>query len=167
MIENWRDIPGLEGRYLVSDLGRVRSLVRPRILRPAYDNRGALVVSLPCKRFASGYRATKVHLLVLRAFVGPCPSGQKGRHLDGNPYNNALSNLAYGTPQDNMDDRERHGRTARGEKNGFSRLTEAQIVEIRSHPKYKGYQRELGKRYSVGQSAISSIVTRKTWKHIP
>jgi len=164
MIENWRDIPGFEGLYMVSDLGRVRS--RFRILRPAYDNRGALIVSLPCKRFKCGHRATKIHLLVLHAFEGPCPTGQVGRHLDGNPYNNVLGNLAYGTHKDNFADRDRHGRTARGEKNGFSTFTEAQIIEIRNHPRYKGYQQVLTHKYGVSQSAISQVVTRRTWRHL-
>ena len=163
-MKNWRDIPGFENLYAVSDFGRVRSFRRGgRVLRPAYDNRGALVVSLPCKRFASGYRATKVHLLVLRAFVGPCPKGHIGRHLDGNPYHNALINLAYGTPQDNMDDRARHGHTPRGHQKVNACFTESQVIEIRAHPRYKGYQKDLMSKYNVSQSGISHVITGKTY----
>ncbi len=50
-----------------------------------------------------------VHQLVLGAFVGPCPIGMECRHLDGNPSNNFLSNLRWGTHLENMEDMRRHG----------------------------------------------------------
>jgi hypothetical protein len=49
-----------------------------------------------------------VHHLVLRAFVGPCPAGMQTRHLDGNPANNRLDNLCWGTPKENAEDCARH-----------------------------------------------------------
>lgn len=150
---------------MASDLGGVRSLVSGRNLRLA-EGRGALVISLPCVRSRSGYRTTKVHLLVLTAFVGPRPAGQIGRHLDGNFRNNALSNLAYGTPQDNMDDRERHGNTARGITKPNTLFTEADINYIRSHPQYPRYQEDFAKKYGVTPGTISKIITRRSWFHL-
>jgi hypothetical protein len=50
-----------------------------------------------------------VHQLVLRAFVGPPEPGHIGRHLDGDPTNNALINLAWGTHSDNTKDSLGHG----------------------------------------------------------
>lgn len=55
-----------------------------------------------------------VHVLVAREYLGPRPAGQEVRHLDGNKLNASVENLAWGTPQDNAADRERHGRTSRG-----------------------------------------------------
>lgn len=52
----------------------------------------------------------RVHRLVLEAFVGVEPS-LFGRHLDGDRSNNALSNLAYGTPRQNSQDMVEHGRS--------------------------------------------------------
>jgi hypothetical protein len=43
------------------------------------------------------------------AFVGPYPEGMEIRHLDGNPENNALENLKYGTRSQNIQDQIRHG----------------------------------------------------------
>lgn len=51
-----------------------------------------------------------VHQLVAAAFIGPCPEGQEVRHWDGDPSNNAASNLLYGTHAENMQDMVRHGR---------------------------------------------------------
>src|ERR1044072_2359706 len=51
-----------------------------------------------------------VHRIVLEAFVGPRPAGMECRHLDGNPGNNNLSNLQWGTPLQNAADRKAHGK---------------------------------------------------------
>jgi hypothetical protein len=50
-----------------------------------------------------------VHVLVLETFVGPCPTGKQACHWDGNPANNRLGNLRWGTLSDNTLDRLRHG----------------------------------------------------------
>jgi hypothetical protein len=50
-----------------------------------------------------------VHQLVAAAFLGPRPDGLEVRHLDGDPLNNAVSNLAYGTRLENIQDKKRHG----------------------------------------------------------
>lgn len=44
----------------------------------------------------------QVHALVLLAFVGPYPAGCEILHLDGNPTNNTLTNLRYGTRSENL-----------------------------------------------------------------
>lgn len=54
-------------------------------------------------------RTCLIHHLVLEAFVGPRPQGCECRHLDGNPTNNILTNLVWGTHVENMRDRARHG----------------------------------------------------------
>lgn len=51
-----------------------------------------------------------VHILVLEGFVGARPPGGRGLHRDDNPWNNNVSNLYWGTMQDNALDRVRNGR---------------------------------------------------------
>jgi len=104
--ERWLSIPGYEGRYDVSDLGRVRSWVQhggPHILKPWLDHRGYRIVNLG----RGAHR--KIHLLVLLAFVGPQPAGLVTRHLDGDPAHNHLGNLLYDTQSENRLDAVRHG----------------------------------------------------------
>lgn len=56
-----------------------------------------------------------VHKLVALHHLPPRPCDRHEiRHLDGDKMNPAASNLAWGTPKENADDRERHGRTSRG-----------------------------------------------------
>ena len=112
MTEVWKDISGFEGRYQVSDAGRVRSLdrkvhgvskagrvyprkVRGAVLRPGAC-RGYLIVNLhPTGTIA-------VHLLVARAFVGGCAPGLEVNHKDGDKHNNAAANLEWVTRRGNQ-----------------------------------------------------------------
>jgi hypothetical protein len=112
--EEWRLIPSAPD-YEVSDLGRVRSWrpynghSAPRVLRgfPS-PNGGHLQYRLVDVTGESV--TTKGHQLVLLAFVGPRPDwADQIRHLDGDPTNNALSNLRYGTRSENQLDAVRHG----------------------------------------------------------
>ena len=110
-VERWLPVPGFEGRYEVSDRGRVWSHYRyggtdGRLLKLVPDNNGYPVVTLHLNGVQS---LGKVHRMVMAAFVGPCPDGREVRHLDGDPTNADLRNLAYGTHSENVRDSVRHG----------------------------------------------------------
>ena len=118
--ERWLPVPGWEGLYEVSDQGRVRSVDR-WISYPNGSRRlhfGQLLVPQTAKRtehvtvsLARNSRITRrsVHLLVMLAFVGPRPDGMDVCHDNGDPADNRLSNLRYGTHSENMYDAVRHG----------------------------------------------------------
>lgn len=118
MIETWKPVVGYEGRYEVSDKGNVRSirrLVRCRgghrqaggiTLKPVRCNQTHLWVNL----YSDGKaRSRLIHHLVLEAFVGPRPNDEYGCHNDGNPENNALTNVRWDTQSSNILDAVRHG----------------------------------------------------------
>lgn len=115
MTEQWRPVVGHHG-YEVSDLGRVRSVDRVvihetgrrqprrgRALALVEQGSGHLKVGLGRRHY------DQVHRLVMAAFVGPCPDGMEVRHLNGDPADNRLENLAYGTRAENIADAVRHG----------------------------------------------------------
>jgi hypothetical protein len=117
--EQWRNLPGYEGIYQASDLGRIRSLdrvvmcpggpprsLRGRVLRPSVRPDERHVVSL----WMDGKAQTRsVHSLVALAFLGPCPEGLECCHFDGDPSNNRAANLRWDTRVGNMADMARHG----------------------------------------------------------
>lgn len=119
MTEIWKPVVDYEIYYLVSNMGRVRSLdrvkgcdgakrdVKGRILSTPISSNG-----YPCvKLSAAGIRRTHtVHKLVLAAFVGPRPHGLVTRHLNGNYTDPRLVNLVYGTYSENMCDIVVHGK---------------------------------------------------------
>jgi len=107
--ERFLPIPGYEGRYEVSDQGRIKSLMRgaPRILKTSSGRDGHLY-AMPCIRVGCS-RKLYVHRAVLLAFRGPKPEGLVSRHLNGVASDNRLENLVYGTASENMMDSIRHG----------------------------------------------------------
>ncbi|TAL00363.1 MAG: hypothetical protein EPO08_13865, partial [Rhodospirillaceae bacterium] len=120
-MESWRPIVGYEDRYAISDHGNVRSFWgQGRILIPTLKGKRspfyeAVTLSV------NDLKASKcIHVLVAEAFLPPRPTPNHWvRHYDGNSRNNHVSNLRWGTPQDDADDRMRLGTVARGERHGM------------------------------------------------
>ena len=112
----WRPVVGFEGRYQVSDDGRVKVLSGPgrgrfnkdRVLKGGTTTTGYPQV-LMYPGGGSHYISRRIHHLVLEAFVGPRPPGAVGRHIDDNRTNNHVSNLAWGDLTDNSLDMVRNG----------------------------------------------------------
>lgn len=106
--EVWRDIPGFEGYYQVSNLGRVKSLIgwnghgyinRERIIKPSLTSTGYYKVDLKKNGKRKVY---KLHRAIAQAFI-PNPQGKPFiNHIDGNPLNNDISNLEWCTNQENI-----------------------------------------------------------------
>ena len=172
MIEEWRPVVGYEGVYEVSSFGRVRSLDRwvkansgRRRTGVRYFTPSASGKNKKYKRvlLRNPDKQRPVHHLVLEAFVGPRPEDCEARHLDGNPGNNRLDNLAWGTKAENQADKIRHGTILRGTANPASKLTEADVIAIRASNKR---QVDLAEIYGVTQPIISAIRLRKIWKHL-
>lgn len=117
--ERWLPVPGYEGAYEVSDQGRVRSLARTipikngthrnvsgRVLAPLTDSSGYKTVGL---RKSGRGTTRRVHSLVMDVFVHPRRDGEVVCHNNGDPADNRLTNLRYGTNSENMRDKRRHG----------------------------------------------------------
>ena len=163
----WRPIPGYRD-YQVSNKGDVMSCKfgKKLILKCRINKDGYLQINL----YKGGKRVTRVvHQLVLLAFTGNGIEGHDGvRHLDGNPQNNCITNLTYGTYGENQADKVKHGRLPNGERQGLSKLTAWDVVIIRqAYKEMKITQTELAKAFGIYYTNIHFVVTRKTWAHIP
>jgi hypothetical protein len=165
MHEEWRVISD-HPDYMVSDLGRVKSVsrmvnngkrglrrIRTTILRPATKRTGYLAVVLNRKQYL-------VQILVLTAFVGPRPEGAQCAHNDGVRTNNALPNLRWATCKENQADRVEHGTSAHGSRNHMSKLSETDVLMIRGDTRKRV---EVARDYGVTPEAISAIVHRRNW----
>ena len=77
------------------------------------------------------------------------------------------AHLSEGTKQDNSTDMVNKCRSAKGEKHHLSKLTEKQVLEIRSkYAKGGTTHRQLAKEYGIVKSVINYIINRKTWTYI-
>lgn len=116
MEEIWKDIPGFEGKYQVSTLGRVKSLARKgcrkdRLMKLYTDRGGYLRLSL-----GKGFCMKGVHRLVAMTFL-PNPNNLAFVcHKDDDPSNNRVDNLFWGSHLDNERDKKSKGRHFFGKK---------------------------------------------------
>jgi hypothetical protein len=193
-----RPIPFAPG-YFITPCGRVFSLRRGRtrattrgLVREMkrYLCNGYLRLGLS----AGGVQIqVGVHRLLLLTFVGsPDDASMEGRHLDGNPTNNDLSNLCWGTSAENAADRARHGREgmklhpekhARGPK--FQEAVRRGIAEAgtkchgEAHPKAKLTADDipairasdesstvLAARFGVSRAAIYFVRANRSWRSV-
>lgn len=99
--EEWREVAGTNGRYYVSNKGRVLSLCRTtaKVLKPYL--RGGKAGSTGYQTVYICGKNKRVHRLVAIAFIGNPPDGCIVHHKDGNKLNNALENLAFLTFSEN------------------------------------------------------------------
>lgn len=169
----WRPIPDLPD-YEVSESGQVRRVraagpsPQGKVLSGTIRSSGRRMFKL--RDADGGIRYELASWLVARAFIGPRPAGPNGKpmqclHRDGNPTNDHRSNLYWGTHQQNMDDRERHGRTARGESQGRAKLTSAAVVSIRElWASGTVSMEDLAAAHGVSDSLIDHVVHGRNWR---
>ena len=170
----WRTIPGFDPRYEVSKDGLVRSWIKPgkgggvaafpRTLAGTIHHNGYPIYRL--RNELGDFQSVYAHQLVLAAFIGPRAAGQVTRHRNGNPRDNQLFNLVYGTNAENHSDREAHGRTAKGSRHGRAKATETLVLEIVDRYRKGEPQMSIAATTGLAQSTISSIVRGETWSAI-
>lgn len=110
--EIWKDMPGYEGLYQASNLGRIKSLdkvvfqkaknnstskhiYKGKILKPILHDTGYNYVTLNCKNIS-------VHRLVAKTFIPNMENKPFVNHIDGNKLNNNANNLEWCTAKENM-----------------------------------------------------------------
>lgn len=170
MDEIWKDIPGYEGKYQVSNLGRVKTLRifyangwhAEKIRAVHLNNFGYFRLNL---RKDGRKKSFQVHTLVALAFIGPCPAGKEINHKNGVITDNKPDNLEYCTHGENMT----HKYRVLGVKPNRNnvKLTEEDVRHIRKLFKpYEYTYPMLAKKFGVTVENIQSIIYRRTWKHI-
>lgn len=164
MTEEWRDIPGYEGLYSVSNLGRVRrdlgdghAAKAGRILKPwRVRNTGYLAVTLSRENIS---RKFLLHRLVALVFLGTPQRGWQVNHKDGDKHNARVNNLEWVTGSDNALHAHTHGLQTmpRGDAHWNAKLSNADVAEIRRLSAYHRHT-DLAHRYGVNRSTITAIV---------
>lgn len=171
--------------YEVSSDGRVFSIdsgwrgYGERELKQALNASG-----YPSVRLMMGGRRKRVtvHSLVAAAFLPPRPSGKhEVRHLDGDKHNNRAENLAWGTACENAEDRERHGRTARGGRNGArlhpqclhrgerchnAKLTTDLVRTIRARHRAGDRLASIAQSLGVSERTVRTVALEQGWRHV-
>lgn len=170
----WKDIEGYIGKYQVSNLGRVRSLLdshgnylkNKKILSPAIDKKGYLRVGLSKNNKSSTH---KVHRLVAKAFIPNPNKLPQVNHISGIKTDNRVENLEWVTQKENTKHAFEIGLSKKGKHHHCSKLSAEHVKNIRDEyiPFDKKHnQLALSKKYGVSKSCIKDVVNYKTYKDI-
>jgi len=174
-MEEWRRIPGQDEEYEASSQGRIRSWklqgptkrrrAEPKILKEWEDPQGYRHVTLVKNSKVTRY---SVHTLVAKTFLGPS-EGRMVLHGDGNPSNNRVSNLRWGTAKENQGDRVLHGTQIVGTEHHSSKLSPddvalARKLYVKGSTEYGSVA--LARRFGVHQSSMYAAIHGHTWTNV-
>lgn len=160
-MEQWRDVIGFEGLYQVSDFGNIKNAKTGLIKKLNFNKR----LNRPQICLSKFDKTTTYypHKLVMEAFVSKRPEGMECCHADGDPWNNALTNLRWDNRANNSQDKFKHGTQKMGEKHPMSKLTVEKVLAIRQDTRI---HRMIAIEYGISQSVISEIKSKKSWAHV-
>ena len=178
--EIWKTIRGYPW-YQVSNLGRVKSVARSipavsvtgrkylRFLREKILSPSTGQPQVWLSKASGDTKGFYVSRLVARAFIGKPPKRNSlVLHGDDDPENNNVTNLRWGSSQDNADDMTSRGRSARllGSANFSSVLTESNVRKIDKMLRSGVRQLDIAERFQVSRSAIYLIKAGVNWRHV-
>ncbi len=173
--EIWSLIDKTDGKYAISNLGRVASFYKPNtiILKPSANRRGYLSVIL---YFGGTEKTVMVHRLVALYFLDNPEQKLEVNHKDGIKPNNKADNLEWCTRGENCRHAVRSG-LHRGFEKGHqvinrpkgsavhTSVISEQIVRAIRLDRAAGLKhRELSEKYNLKMSTIRSALF--CWKHL-
>lgn len=186
-MEIWKEIPSSEGKYSISNYGRLRrnryervnknqvtswvQVYDERILRPSKDTHGYLQASLIVGNLP---KSMLLHRLVAEAFLAPpsqelidecLKAGHKVvlvNHKDNNPLNNHVDNLEWCTPSYNNEYSPQDYSSRSGDNCKHAVLKESDVDKI-LELQGKISQQAIADMFGVKQITISNIFTGRSW----
>ena len=175
-IEIWKPVFGYEGKYEVSNFGRIKSLQRKRIGKGGgiycVKEKILNVRNAKYKQVALCFDSVKkyklIHRLVAQAFIPNPENKPQVNHIDGMPENNRVDNLEWCTPSENQKHAYRAGlqKHQYGEARFNSKLKEKDVAEIKHAIANGSRICDLAKKYGVNSTTITDIKKNRTWRRV-
>lgn len=166
MIEEWKDIPGYEGLYEASNLGRIRTNAnkvtsnarcperhwKQRIIKQKYQPRSTGKCDARVCIWKNGRVKTfLVSRLVALAWCDGYSDGMTVNHIDGNPENNSADNLEWITLADNI---------KKGFENGLYKMQSCVLIDEKGNELHFRSYCEAGRYLGRHDGYISNSVKR-------
>lgn len=168
-MEIWKDVEGYEGKYQISNYGRILALNFKRTKLPKLKaqviSNGYFYVMLSKNSIAKN---CSVHRLVAKHFLQSWDNKLEVNHIDGNKLNNHISNLEMVTALENT----RHARLIglckdTGSNNSRAKYSKEEVDMIRWYYHCKGFmQKDIAKLFNTAQPQINFIIRYKRYPHI-
>ena len=162
-METYKTIP-FAPNYAVSDLGNIKNIITGKVLKPFENGLGYKKVFLYNK---PNRIQMYVHRLVALCFIDNSLNHKEVNHIDGNKNNNRLDNLEWCSRYENVQHAIIKGLwDLKGENHKNSKLSNSNVLEIKSLLKLGKSQKELAQKFNVDKSLISLINRGKTRSQI-
>lgn len=175
-MENWKQITGFEGRYSISDQGRIKSYFFTNYLHCADNGNGYKFIYLHKNGIGKRFY---VHRLVAIEFIPNPENKPQVNHKDCNKANNFADNLEWVTIEENrchaVYNKRFHSTPyqklqtsigSSGTKSHFSKLNDEAVKEIRKLKLTGISNKRIGLMYNVNRETVGYLLRGKTWKHI-
>lgn len=164
-VEEWKPILGFEESYEISNCGYVRRKTATTrypagwVLKPEVTRSGYLSVSL----WDRDRKHRPIHQLVAEAFIGPRLEAHQVNHIDGDKFNNRVTNLEYVTPKENI----RHSIAIglRWNFKGRPKLTEYQVKKIKALVGFVEYG-FIAKGFNIHPNTVYRVANGICWDKI-
>ena len=162
--EQWRDIEGYEGRYQVSNYGRVKSFKRKnaKILKPLFQPSGYMFI---CFSEKNNVQRFYIHILVARSFLSNPEHKPEVNHIDGHTFNCCTDNLEWVTPSENAIHAFKIGLRKLNEEHANAKLTNEQVKQIRENTGHLTIS-QLAEKFGINNSTIERAQLGKTYKDV-
>lgn len=108
----------------------------------------------------------RAHRLAWELWFGPAPADLLALHACDTPACVNPLHITFGTQKRNREECAERGRTARGERNGNRRFTEADVTRMRALSAAGQALPEIGEAFGCDPRTVYSIVQRRTWGHV-
>lgn len=167
MREEWRPLAGYEGRYEVSNQGRVKNVRSGRVHTGVLTADGYLVVRLT--RGPGHKRAHSLSRLVCAAFNGSPPSrNHVVTHLSGEKIDCRAQNLTWTTRAEHSAYISMLGRLKHryGSANPNAKLTEGAVTEMRRRSRAGASYTQLAREFGVSVSVAHRAIIGQSWRHV-
>lgn len=164
-----RYIAGEDGKiYTIYGLGKNHNklLSKPRPMKGQLDKDGYYLITLRTGKGKRDKKTHKVSRLVATAFYGKISTEDVVMHLNNVRSDDRVVNLEIGNTQDNVNQKTREQRQARGEKTKVNILSEIQVKEIKLLLSTGVLQKEVAAMYGVSKHVINKIANNHTWKWV-
>jgi hypothetical protein len=156
-MEEWRDVVGYEGKYLVSNIGNIKSVKRDKILTPKKNHDGYLRIQLWKNNKAV---FVSIHRLVAESFIPNHENKPFVNHIDGTKNNNLVENLEWVTQSENVRHAWNNGFCGGSINGKHSKAVDQYDLNgnyINTYPSTMEVERQLG----IPHSQISNVCKKK------
>lgn len=158
---------GVHGKYSKDCTPEMRFWGRIKITDGCWLWQGAVnTTGYGMANWSDGEKNIVAHRLAYRMLVGEVPEGMRVCHTCDTPRCCNPAHMFLGTQKDNAADCKAKGRNTGGRKDPHAAVNEQVVREMRRLKAEGTKTIDLARRFGVSPSAVSAILTRRTWSNL-